>query len=130
MQDSALLDELRRLETALHGPEVRADRARLGALLDDQFWEIGRSGMVWTREAALAKFDGAPQSYTVWSQDFKVEMLASALALLTYRSAHITQAGELERHTHRASLWEKTDGHWRMRFHQGTPTQPFEKHAI
>lgn len=129
MQDRALLDELRKLETALHQADVRADRARLGALLDDQFWEIGRSGKVWTRQATLAEFGGNTQSYTIWSQDFAVELLAPALALLTYRSAHITEAGKLERHTHRASLWAKTDGCWRMRFHQGTPTEPFEKHT-
>jgi len=129
MQDSALLDELRKLETALHRRELRADRARLGDLLDEQFWEIGRSGKLWTREATLAEFESNSPSYTVWSQDFKVERLAPVLALLTYRSAHITEEGELERHTQRASVWAMTDGRWRMRFHQGTPTEPFEKHA-
>ena len=129
MRESALLDELRNLEVALHQASVRADRARLEDLLDEQFWEIGRSGKVWTREATLVEFESRAPSYTVWSQDFKVERLTHALALLTYRSADVGETGGLELHAHRASLWAMIDGRWRMRFHQGTPVEPFEQHA-
>ncbi|HET6369798.1 MAG TPA: DUF4440 domain-containing protein, partial [Nitrospiria bacterium] len=70
-----------------------------------------------------------PQTYEVWSQDFQVEPLSQEAALLTYRSAHVNNEGELERHTNRASLWQLTEHGWQMFFHQGTPTEAFQKSA-
>jgi hypothetical protein len=62
-------------------------------------------------------------------RDFVLEPLAEGCALLTYRSASITADGTLERHTNRSSVWQLTPEGWKMLFHQGTPTTPFEKHA-
>jgi hypothetical protein len=56
-----------------------------------------------------------------------VESLTEALALLTYRSAHVAGDGTLERHTLRASLWERTEQGWQLRFHQATPAAAFEQ---
>ena len=110
----------------LHNPAVRADALALAELLHPQFREFGRSGTTYTREQVLAEFARTPQAYAVWSQDYAVEELAPDLALLTYRSAHINQSGGLERFTLRASLWQSGPGGWRIRFHQGTPTEAFE----
>lgn len=129
MRHQDLLDQLRELEVALHRADVRSDRAKLSGMLHEEFWEIGRSGEVWSREATLAEFEGNPQQYAVWAQDFNVEELAPGVALLTYRSAHVGQAGALESPACRASVWVFGGGRWRMRFHQGTPTERFEKHA-
>jgi hypothetical protein len=129
MQTAGLLETLRALEIALHQGDVRSDPARLSALLHEQFREIGRSGTVWSRDATLAEFAGGAQAHAIWAQDFAVEELAPGIALLTYRSAHVVDAGTLERHTLRSSIWVLSDGGWRMRFHQGTPTTPFDKHA-
>jgi hypothetical protein len=129
MGHPGLLGALRELEITLHQADVRSDPAQLSALLHKQFWEISRTGTVWSREATLAEFAGDAKVHTGWAQDFNLEQLAPEVALLTYRSAHVGQAGALERHSIRASIWVLSEGRWRMRFHQGTPTERFEKHA-
>lgn len=122
----ALLAALRALEVELHRAEVRADRARMDALLHADFVEFGRSGSVWTREATLDEF-GAPgaaaQGPTIHAQDFELRVLGDCLALLNYRSAHVDAAGGKDRWTLRTSLWQRNaTGAWQLRFHQGTPT--------
>ena len=129
MNISALLDTLRKLEVETHQPHVRADRCKLEQLLHPNFFEVGRSGAVYTRDSVLVEFSNNPMSYRVWSQDFQIEPLIEGLALLTYRSVHVVDDGTLERHTLRASLWQSTEAGWLLRFHQGTPVAAFEKHA-
>ena len=124
-----LLDTLRELEVRLHGRDVRSNPLALGELLHPAFREVGRSGVSYTRAQVLSEFSESPQDHEIWSQDYAVEELARGLILLTYRSAHIVESGGLERHTLRASLWQSTADGWKMRFHQGTPTGAFERHA-
>jgi hypothetical protein len=129
MQAPDLLAELRELEIALHQPGVRSDPVQLGALLHPAFREVGRSGMEYARASLLQQFQGQQESYEIWAQDFHLDELAPGMALLTYRSAHLADAGRLERHAVRTSIWQLTPSGWKMRFHQGTPTMEFEKHA-
>lgn len=129
MDAAVLLETLRSLEMALHRPEVRRDRGRLDALLHARYREFGRSGRIYERTEVLAEFSERPQTYTVWSQEYRVESLGEGVALLTYKSAHIGEDGSLGRHTNRSSLWLHTENGWKMLFHQGTPTQPFPIHA-
>jgi len=124
-----LLETLKELEVALHGPEVRPSAARMGELLHVSFREFGRSGAAYTREEILTHVSTADEQPTNWAQDFELEVLSEDLVLLIYRSAHITDGQELQRDTNRTSLWQFVDGSWKMRFHQGTATQPFEKRA-
>jgi len=126
---AVLLETLRSLEIALHQPEVRRDRVRLNALLHARYREFGRSGRIYTRPEVLDEFSAQPQTYKVWSQDYRVEALGEDMALLTYESAHVCDDGSLERHTIRSSLWVRTENGWQMLFHQGTPTEPFPRHA-
>jgi hypothetical protein len=129
MNVSALLEMLRKLEVATHQPQLRADHHALARLLHPNFFEVGRSGAVYSRDDVLGEFSTHPPSYRVWSQDFHIEPLTEGLVLLTYRSAHLADDGSLERHTSRASLWQSTEQGWQLRFHQGTPAPPFEKYA-
>jgi hypothetical protein len=120
-----LQEALIALEVDLHRGAVRADRARMDALLHPDFVEFGRSGTVWTREATLDEFaapGAADHAPAIHAQDFALRELADGLALLTYRSAHRAADGRRHRFTLRSSLWQRgTDGAWRLRFHQGTP---------
>jgi hypothetical protein len=123
----ALLHDLRELEVALHQPNVRRDRARLDELLHEDFQEFGRSGRSYTKAEVLKHLPEELSPAAVWSQDFKLSVLAEALALLTYRSAHADANGSLSRHTLRSSVWQRTRRGWQMRFHQATPTEEFAK---
>lgn len=127
--DGTLLETLRALEVALHQPDVRSDREQLDRLLHPRFREFGRSGRIYSKAQILAELSKQAPTYKVWSQDFEVEPLTEGLALLTYESAHVNDAGELERCTHRSSLWQLTGCGWQMRFHQGTPTEAFPRNA-
>jgi len=129
MNVSALLDILRNLEVETHQPHVRADQSKLARFLHPSFFEVGPSGIVYSRDSVLAEFMNHPPSFRVWSQDFHIERLGEGVALLTYRTAHVADDGALERHTMRASLWQSTEQGWQLRFHQGTPVAVFEKHA-
>ena len=124
-----LLATLRELEQRLHQPELRADAEQLGALLHPSFSEADVDGRTWSREETLAEFRDAPPSYAVWAQDFTAEAVIEGVVLLRYRSAHIDEAGRLSRFVMRTSLWQRTDAGWQLRFHQGTPTDAFEKQA-
>jgi hypothetical protein len=113
-----------RLELELHQAEVRADGGRLGALLHPEFAEFGRSGQVWTRQAVLDEFTAAssPSAHPrIHAEGFALQQLSDDVALLTYRSAHVDEAGAQSRWTLRSSLWQRCQGRWVMRFHQGTP---------
>ncbi len=116
-----LLEELKRLETELHKEETRRNRARMEALLHPEFVEFGRSGRRYSRAEILKEFVGDSRLPTVHSEQFELVMLAEDVALLTYVSSHVDEAGNPCRHTLRSSIWVRTDAGWQMRFHQGTP---------
>jgi hypothetical protein len=75
----------------------------------------------------LAEFSESAPAYAVWSQDFEIDFIAENVWLIRYKSAHIDGAGSLSRHVLRASLWQRMESGWQMRFHQGTFAPPFDK---
>ena len=117
---------LQALEVELHTPAVRSDAARLGALLHDDFREFGRSGGVHTKADVLSQLPQEAQPNTLFAGRFEIAWLGEAAALLTYRSAQRLADGTFDRWTLRTSVWERSAPGWQMRFHQGTPTAPFD----
>ena len=126
MSDDQLLDEVRELEISLQQPAVRGDPARLDELLHDDFIEFGRSGRTYTKADVLESLPAERSHPEAWSHGFSLLTLADGVALLTYRSAQLAPDGALERHALRASVWTRTPSGWRVIFHQGTPTAPFD----
>ncbi|MCC7635078.1 DUF4440 domain-containing protein [Stenotrophomonas rhizophila] len=116
----ALFDHLVGLERALHDPAVRADAVQLAALLDVDFSEIGSSGSVFDRAAALAQIPGERAGVGIESEAFSVTALAPGLAQVRYRSWYVID-GVRQRAVLRSSLWRLQAQAWRMLFHQGTP---------
>ena len=114
-----LAAQLQALEAALQSQAVRADSARLAALLADEFVEFGSSGMLWTRAATLADLpaeDFCPRSIS----DFHARLLADDVAFVTYRSQRHASGTRPASASLRSSLWKWRDGRWQMTFHQGT----------
>jgi hypothetical protein len=108
---------LRSCEEALLDPAVRRDRARVDALLDQDFQEFGSSGRIWTRAQTLELL--ATETYAAPSMtDFECVLLSEAVALLTYRTVR-AQPGAQDSAL-RSSVWTNRSGTWRIRFHQGT----------
>ena len=105
---------LRSCEESLLDPAVRRDRARVSALLTEDFQEFGASGRVWSREQILELL--ATENYDPQTmEDFKCHWLAEGVVLATYRAVREDGSSML-----RSSIWIKEAGEWRVRFHQGT----------
>lgn len=118
--DTALAAELEALERALHAPQVRADRERLAAVLDEDFSEIGSSGQCYGRDAALQEIPLERAQVLIESEQYAVWLLAEGLAQVRYRSRNHVD-GQAQRWVLRSSLWRRHGDGWRMVFHQGTP---------
>ena len=115
--DSALgdgvTDQLIELERQMWQDATRGDRGWMAEHLTDSFIEFGWSGARHTRQDILDQHIG-PIAARI--DGFSVRPLGRDAALVTYRSNQDRGAG------HRASVWIRMLGRWRMDFHQGTPT--------
>ncbi|HEX4780845.1 MAG TPA: DUF4440 domain-containing protein [Usitatibacter sp.] len=102
------------LEEQLVKPAARSSRERLEELLAEDFFEFGSSGNVHDRAHVIAGALG--ESPGAWSiANFKMTLLAEDVALVTYIATQSAGASSL-----RSSVWRRSDGRWRMAFHQGT----------
>lgn len=117
----ALLTLLKAQEDYLLSADHRASPEKVAALLADDFVEFARSGGVYDRDQTIAALASETAGSIRRAFDFQVSMLGDAAALLTYRSSRQSASGAREQHSLRSSIWVRVHGHWRMRFHQGTP---------
>ncbi|TXS01572.1 DUF4440 domain-containing protein [Streptomyces sp. col6] len=108
-------------EVRLLDPAVRASPEAVTELLDPEFTEFGASGRRYDRASVLAvtsAVDDESDPDQGLAMDLSGVLLAPDLVHLTYVTV---RDGQLFR---RSSLWRRTDGRWRMYFHQGTPAGP------
>ncbi len=115
------VSDLRRREESLLNPAVRTDRAQLEILLDEDFLEFGSSGRVWTREQIFELLTAETYS-PAHLEDFSCTLLATDVALITYRAARTDARSGMQTSSLRSSIWTLKSGRWRLRFHQGTRT--------
>jgi len=105
---------LQSCEQSLLDPALRRDRARVSALLTEDFQEFGASGRIYSREQILDLL--TTENYDPPTmEDFKCHWLAEGVVLATYRAVREDGSSML-----RSSIWIKEAGEWRVRFHQGT----------
>ena len=108
------------LERALLDPAVRTDRERIDALLADDFMEIGASGAVFGKRAALDAVPAERGAVGFEARSMRTRAITHDVACVTYAATR-TQGGDV-RHSLRSSWWRREPGgRWRMVFHQGTP---------
>ncbi|MDP2323481.1 MAG: DUF4440 domain-containing protein [Gammaproteobacteria bacterium] len=127
MPNQSILSTLTELECELHDRSVRRNRQRLMQLIHPSFLEFGRSGASYTLAGILAHVPSEAEANPIHAQDFAAHQLAGSVFLLTYKSAHVSSSGELERHALRSSIWRLEPAGWQMVFHQGTPTAAFDQ---
>ena len=116
---------LRRLEEELLNPEVRHSPDQVGALLSDDFVEIGSSGGVFNKQQVIEALEqeGPPDPTIRLSLvDFIARRLASDVILVTYRIIQEGGPGTRREPRLRSSIWKLIEGRWQMVFHQGTPS--------
>ena len=122
------MELLREKEVALHAYEVRSDVGRLEALLHPEYLEIGYSGETYSRSSILEKLPQKTcENHRIWSQSYEFYSLSQDTVLLLYLSANLHPSGRLFRHAKRASVWVSEQGTWKLRFHQATPVDDFER---
>jgi hypothetical protein len=112
-----VLAELIAREPIFHRPEHGTRRADFAAMITDDYWEVGASGRRYTREYvldALVERHRRPHADRWDARDFAVRRLGPAVYLLTYALA------QGDRHTRRATVWERGGRGWRAIYHQGT----------
>lgn len=119
-RDIELEAHLRALEESHLRAEVRSSPEAMLSLLAEEFVEIGSSGRIFDRAAALE----AASSHSVSRSrvdDFVVRPLAGGAVLATYRLSTWSEAAAVPRVTLRSSVWVLRGGRWVLAFHQGTP---------
>ncbi|MBW4042962.1 MAG: nuclear transport factor 2 family protein [Acidobacteria bacterium] len=109
------------LEESLWRPSTRFDRDHLARVYADDFDEFGRSGRHWSREASIEAQAEAFEAVLPLPH-LRIRAVGSDAALLTYRSETTYPEEGVTLIANRSSLWQRVDGEWRLRFHQGTPT--------
>jgi hypothetical protein len=109
-------EELTQLEESLWRTETRFDRDHLERVLAPDFFEFGQSGRAHRRADVLA---GEAREINTTLRDLRVRPLATDVVLVTY----ISELHDADRvvAANRSSIWTRTEGQWRLRFHQGTP---------
>ncbi|MGW8889077.1 nuclear transport factor 2 family protein [Streptomyces sp. NPDC055749] len=104
-------------ELRLLDPVVRASAQLLVSLLHPEFREIGTSGRLWNRDSIIAALTAvdAPGPGPLTASRMRGVELSADLVHLTFD----TESKGL--HSHRSSLWRRTEGGWLLFFHQATP---------
>jgi hypothetical protein len=110
-------EELCALEQSLWIAETRFDRPLMEKTFAQDFYEIGRSGRIHTRQDCL-DLSPEPIDALLPLADFRVRLISAGVAQVTYTS-HVTY-GAVVQHAHRSSIWTRTVDSWCLRFHQGT----------
>jgi len=114
-----VLSDLQKREPIFHRPEFGTTRRDFEAMTDENFWEVGASGRVYSREHVLnvleQRFKDGPPADDPWqTSDFRCGQLGESVFLLTYV---LTQG---MRKTRRATLWQRSPEGWKILYHQGT----------
>jgi ribonuclease HI len=110
VSDEQLVEQL---ERRLLEPALRSDPAEFSTLLHPEFEEIGASGTLWDRESIVEALSSDLPGELDYST-LNTTRLGPDAILLVYRLS------SPDRSSLRSSVWSRTDGRWRIRFHQGT----------
>lgn len=116
-----ILVELSARELILHRPEPGTSRSDFERMMVEDFWEIGASGRLYSKQQVLDVLEqrcAYPPEEAWETSDFHCHRLSSNTFLLTYGLVQYRV-----RRTRRATIWKKTPEGWKAVFHQGTLIQ-------
>lgn len=112
-----ILSVLKTLEPLVYAANAGKSCAYFDALLAQDFWEVGASGLRYSREYVLGELEKRQQNprEEAWhTSGHHLQQLSGTDFLMTY-SLH--QPTRLSR---RASIWRKQNERWLLVYHQGT----------
>ena len=111
------LHELQAREPIFHRRQFGTSQADLEQMIDDNFWEIGASGKIYSRDFVISNLlerYKRPESHDWPCHGFSICQLTGTLYMINYI------LDEPERSTRRTTLWRKSGDQWKIVFHQGT----------
>ena len=121
--EASVREHILALEQRLLCPELRQSQTELEQLLADDFLEFGSSGSMYRKHDVIAALQHqTPQPMSL--AEFQVSLLASDVALATFRITRQASPGAPPSHSLRSSIWKLNLGKWQLLFHQGTPCPP------
>ncbi|HKB59858.1 MAG TPA: hypothetical protein VKC56_07395 [Gallionellaceae bacterium] len=112
--------QLAALEPIFHRPELGTARADFERMMVKDYWEVGASGRIYTRDYVLEVLEqrhrAAPaQAEHLVVTDFVCRRICGDTWLATYQ---LEQAGG--RLSRRSTLWQRAEAGWLALYHQGT----------
>jgi hypothetical protein len=124
----SVLDELKQFEPIFHTQAFGLGRADFERRMSDEYWEVGASGRRYCRAFILDWLEKMPPvdaDVAGWKcRDWGLHEYGQQTYLVTY-TLH-----QGERVTRRATVWRKSDGCWRILYHQGTIVSVDEVNSI
>lgn len=117
-EEQQIKEHLISLEEKLLNPSIRKSVEEVSQLLADDYREFGSTGKVYNKKDTIEALQNEPAGQ-ISAHDFKVNLLTSEVALLTYTAVKRDNANN-ETTSLRSSLWKKTGENWQIIFHQGT----------
>lgn len=126
-EEETILEDLKKREPIFHHPEKFGKNEQdIINQMDNNFWEIGASGTVYTKKEIIQTLIhryNDPNFEDIWeTKDFKLQKIASSIYLLTY-----TLIQNMTRVSKRSTIWKKEGCNWKIVFHQGTVINHGEK---
>ena len=114
-------------EITLHQFDVRQKKSEVEQLIHPSFHEVGRSGISYDFGSIVQMMETEePSNVKVHSQNYECVELEPTVQLLGYESALVDENGQVSRFTKRCSIWALVGDLWQLKYHQGTPCEPFE----
>ena len=117
---SDVLMELQRREPIFHRRELGMTRADFEAMTATDFWEVGASGEVYSRERVWATLEDRYADPDFWAGDSweTSDFLCRQVTLDAYLVTYTLRQGE--RVTRRLTVWKRSGDTWTIVYHQGT----------
>jgi hypothetical protein len=121
-----IVAELRSREPVFHNEPREGGREHLEAMTVPDFFEIGASGRVYSREhvleRVLARHERDEPIVENGIEGFSVLQIGPHAYLATYTLQ--LPDGHATRTTRRATVWTDRAGRWQVIYHQGTLADP------
>jgi hypothetical protein len=110
----------------LHDFAMRSDEKTALNLLHPDFIEIWYSWKTHTYDSTINAFKKEEEpNYKIHSQDFYITESSDTLVQILYKTAHINKDWYVNRYAKRSSIWVLHNDTWKMKYHQGTPSNDF-----
>jgi hypothetical protein len=115
-----ILNELKNYEPIFHHPEIfGTSKEDILVQMSDDFWEVGASGNVYTKEdvlkTLLLRYNNPNYEDIYVTKDFVCREIAPDSYLITYILIQ-----NKSRITRRSTIWRKENSGWKIFYHQGT----------